>query len=351
MNNTMRFKTTSRLAAAVFAATTLLAFTGCKKTVDDGTLTTNVKAALSADQVIAHQPVQVAVQNGVVTLTGNVTDETASMVAAQDSSQVTGVKEVVNSLTVAGLAVTPTITTPVTTQTTNVQSTASKLVGPAPTRPATLGERVAIKQHQPLPPPPENAPPPPPPPVHTVTVPVGYDVRIRITESFDSATAEPGTPFSGVVLRPVVVNGYVAIPAGASVYGTLTDAKDATHFKGSSLLVLRLDSIRRHGERISVSAEPYVVQGKGRGVNSAEKIGGGAAVGAILGGIFGGGKGAAIGAAAGGGGGAALQGFTKGQQVSIPSETVLPFHLTAPITVQTSEQAEPDAGEPGLQQR
>lgn len=350
MQNTIQ---TSRLAAAVFAATTLLAFTGCKKTVDDGTLTTNVQAALAADQTIAHQPVQVAVQNGVVTLSGNVTDETASMVAAQDVSKVNGVKEVVNSLTVAGLAVTPTITTPANTQTTNVESTASKLVGPAPTRPATLGERAAIQQHKPLPPPPENAPPPPPPTIHNVTVPVGYDVRIRITEGFDSATAQPGTPFSGVVLRPVVVDGYVAVPAGASVSGTLTDAKDAAHFKGSSLLVLRLDTIRRHGQLIQVSAEPYIVQGKGRGVNTAEKVGGGAAVGAILGGIFGGGKGAAIGAAAGGGGGAALQGFTKGQQVSIPSETVLPFHLTAPITVQTTEQADPNVEDapPALQQR
>jgi hypothetical protein len=349
MENMTRKKMNIRLVAAAVAATTLLAFTGCKKTVDDGTLTTNVQAALSADQAVAHQPVQVAVQNGVVTLTGNVTDETASMVAAQDTSRVNGVKEVVNSLTVAGLAVTPTITTPVAP--TSVGPTATKLVAPSPTRPATLGERAAIQQHKALPPPPENAPPPPPPPVHTVTIPVGYDVRVRITEGFDSATAQPGTPFSGVVLRPVVVEGYVAIPAGASVNGTLTDAKDATHFKGSSLLVLRLDTIRRHGERISVSAEPYVVQGKGRGVNSAEKIGGGAAVGAILGGIFGGGKGAAIGAAAGGGGGAAVQGFTKGQQVSVPSESVLPFHLTSPITVQTSEQADADGPDPGLQTR
>jgi hypothetical protein len=277
------------------------------------------------------------VQNGVVTLSGNVSDETASSLAAQDTAKVSGVKEVVSQLTVAGLAVTPTITSP-----------------SAPTAPrlATRTERVAIRDHQALPPPPENVAPPPAPAFHDATIPAGADLPVRITESFDSATAQPGTPFSGVVTRPIIEDGYVAIPAGAAVSGVVSDAKDATHFKGSSMLALQLTSVRRHGDRINVSADPYVVEGKGRGTNTAEKIGGGAAIGAVLGGIFGGGKGAAIGAGAGAGGGTILQGATRGQQVQIPSETVIRFRLTSPITVRTSEQAS-DAGDddPGLRTR
>jgi hypothetical protein len=324
-----------RLSSACLIA--LLAASGCKKTVDDATLTTNVKAALASDSVIAQQPVQVAVQNGVVTLSGNVSDETASSLAAQDTAKVAGVKEVVSQLTVAGLAVTPTITSP---------------SAPAAPRLATRTERAAISQHQPLPPPPPTtAAAPPVPAFHDATIQAGYDLPVRITESFDSETAQPGTPFSGVITRPIIVDGYVAIPAGAAVSGVLSDAKDAGHFKGNSLLALQLTSVRRHGDRIAVSTDPYVVQGKGRGTNTAEKIGGGAAIGAVLGGIFGGGKGAAIGAGAGAGGGTILQGATRGQQVHIDSETVIRFRLTSPITVRTAEQATDAEDEPGLRTR
>ncbi|QMV19640.1 BON domain-containing protein [Granulicella sp. 5B5] len=323
------------LAAAVLAITLLPS--GCKKTVDDATLTKNVQSALAADTVIGNQPIQVATQTGVVTLSGNVSDDTARSLAASDAAKVEGVKEVANSLTVAGMAVTPTITTP---------------AAPTVQRTVTPTEQTAIENHQALPPPPPASAAPPPPPVHTVTVAAGRDVSIRITQSFDSETAQPGTPFSGVVTRPIVGGGYIAIPTGASIRGTVTDAKDATHFKGSSLLVLRLEGIRHEGQWVQVSADPYVLQGKGRGKNTAAKIGGGAAIGAVLGGIFGGGKGAAIGAGVGGGGGAAVQGMTRGQQVHIASESVIPFRLTNSFTVQTSRVAGSDENNaPGLQTR
>jgi hypothetical protein len=77
----------------------------------------------------------------------------------------------------------------------------------------------------------------------------------------------------------------------------------------------------------------YNLQGKGRGGDTAKKVGGVAVLGAIIGGIAAGGKGAAIGAAAGGGAGAGVQILTKGQQVKVPSETLLEFRLQQPATV------------------
>ena len=62
-------------------------------------------------------------------------------------------------------------------------------------------------------------------------------------------------------------------------------------------------------------------------------IGGGAAAGAVIGAIAGGGKGAAIGAAAGAGAGTGVQALTKGEQIKLPSETLLEFQLKAPLTV------------------
>jgi hypothetical protein len=315
----------------------ILTVAGCHKTVDDPTLTANVKSALAADASISQQPIQVAVQSGVATLTGNVGDDTARSVSAQDAARVPGIKEVVNNLTVAGIAVAPTITSP---------------AAPAYSRPATRTERQEISKRGTLSPPPSNAPAPAPPAVRNVTLPSGTEIPIRITQTLDSQTTEAGASFSGVVTREVVADGLVAIPAGAAVSGTVTDARDATHFKGSSMLTIELTSLRRHGNTIPIATEPYTVDGKGRGMNSVEKIGGGAAVGALLGGIFGGGKGAAIGAAAGGGGGAAVQGFTHGQQVQIPSETVIRFRLSNSVTVSASDVPSEDQQQsPGLHTR
>jgi hypothetical protein len=336
----MKFNNTSfptrTFLTAVAAASLVLSGAGCNKPVDDATLTTNVQAALSKDSAISQQPIQVAVASGVVTLTGNVSDDTASAVAAQDAAEVKGVKQVVKDMTVAGIAVPPTVTLP---------------TAPTVARPTTRSERSAIEHHQPLPPPPADAPAPPQPVFHDVNVPAGTRIDIRITQTLDSQTTQPGTSFSGVVTREVVNDGLVVIPAGSAVTGTVVDAKDATHFKGSSLLSLELTSIRRHGTNIAITTDPYVLQGKGRGVNTAEKVGGGAAIGAVLGGIFGGGKGAAIGAAAGGGGGAVVQGVTRGQQVTIPSESVVPFRLANSFSVRTADQADDQSQSPGLQQR
>jgi BON domain len=309
-------------SATLFCAFVLLPLSGCKKPIDDATLTTNVQAALAADAAIKQQPVQVAVQNGIVTLSGNVSDDTASSVAAQDAAKVEGVKEVANNLEVAGVQVAPTVVTP---------------AAPTTPRQTTPAERQAIATKQPLPPPVPNTPPPPAPTYHDVSVPAGTAIPIRITQTLDSASTQTGTPFNGVVTREVVVDGFVVIPAGSAVSGSVVEAKDATHFKGSSLISIQLTALRRHGNLIPISTDAYTVAGKGRGGNTAAKIGGGAAIGAVLGGIFGGGKGAAIGAAAGGGGGAIVQGATKGQQVQIPSESVIRFRLENSFTVHTSE--------------
>lgn len=320
--NASSIRNAFRNAFAVLPLAAVLVTSGCNKPIDDATLTTNVQSALASDAAIAKQPITVSVQGGVVNLSGNVSDDTASAVAAQDAAKVLGVKEVVNSLQIAGVEVAPTVVTP---------------AAPTVARATTPAERNALAAHQPLPPPVANAPAPPQPTYRDISVPSGTSVPIRITQTLDSETTTEGTSFSGVVTREVIADGMVVIPAGSGVSGRVVAAHEAGHFKGHSLLSIQLTAVNRHGHSIPITTDSYTVEGKNRGKNSAEKIGGGAAVGAILGGIFGGGKGAAIGAAAGGGGGAAVQGFTRGQQVTIPSETVIHFRLDAPFTVRTAE--------------
>jgi hypothetical protein len=124
---------------------------------------------------------------------------------------------------------------------------------------------------------------------------------------------------------------------GASVVGRVITAKDATHFSGASELSIELTRIDTVDQPMPLVTDAYTKQGNGRGKNTATKTGGGAALGAIIGALAGGGKGAAIGAVTGGGVGAGVNGITRGQQVQIPSETLVSFHLQSPISVTTSK--------------
>jgi hypothetical protein len=315
--------------ASTFVALWLAGCHSTAKPIPDAQLTSNVQAALAADGTISKQPVTVTTQNGVVSLTGNVSDDTAREVVAQDAAKVKGVREVYNSLTVQGVSLAPTATLP---------------SAPTQTVQTTQAERQALASNQ-VPPPPapaaESAPAapsaPPAPAFRDVTVPAGTLIPIRITESLSSETAQTGEPFNGVVTHEVVHDGLVVLPAGSAVSGRVVAAKDAGHFKGHSLLSVELTAVRRHGQLINVSTAPYTLEGKNRGTNSVEKIGIGAGAGALIGGLLGHGKGAAIGALAGGGTGTAIQASTRGQQVSIASETPLRFRTTTSFTVRTAE--------------
>jgi hypothetical protein len=360
MTNIHLLRSTCRVSAVALALS--LSVAGCKKTIDDATLTTNVHTALAADTAIASEPIQPTVVAGVVTLNGNVSNDTVRAVAAQDAAKVKGVKEVVNNLAIQGLAVTPEITAP---------------EAPEAPRVATKQERQVIARHQTLPPPPEkqsapapapapvqqpqpapvaqSAPPPPPPPPAPVyrdlNVPSGTGISVRVNQTLSSESTPEGATFSGVVTSPVIVNGEVAIPAGSSVTGRVISVHDAAHFKGSSSLSVELTGIRRRGQSIAVSTDPYTLEGKGRGKNTATKAGVGAAAGAILGGIFGGGKGAAIGAAAGGGAGVGVNAVTRGEQVEIASESIVRFHLANSFSVRSMGPTDEAADDGGLRQR
>jgi len=356
---------TALLYAGLLAAGITLA--GCKaKSVPDSTLTQNIQSTLAADNAIAGQPVQVAVQNGVATLSGSVSNDAQRAIAARDAAGVAGVAKVVNEIGVnnappasAAVETAPTAPLPAPAQPSQALVKPSpKVVQQQPHQAAPI-ERPQQADNTPPPPPPAPAPtpapaPPPPPPAPTfksVTLASGETIPVRITQTLDSGTTQPDTTFSGVVASDIVIDGLVAIPAGTNVSGHVDEVKDATHFKGSSSLTISLTAINRRGEHFTVTSEPYTVTGKGRGANTAEKTGGGAAVGAILGGIFGGGKGAAIGAAAGAGAGAGSNAITRGQQVQIASESVVRFHLTTPMTVKVrTDGGDRHGDEGGLQQ-
>jgi len=357
--------TRALLATTVFAVA--LSFSGCKSSAptvpaDDNTLTAALQSRISSDGALSSEPIQSTVQSGVATLTGNVSSEAARSLAAADASQVAGIKTVVNNLVVQ--APTPTITAAVPPPP-SIPVSPKKLPAPKLTPKATpapiVQEPASVDPHAQqaavAPPPPQELPPPPPPlpppPVfRNITVPPDTTIPVRITQTLDSATTQQGDSFSGTVATDVFIDGLVVIRQGTLISGRVSAVQEAAHYKGNSLLTVELTSINRRGEKLAVSTEPYSVQGKGRGKNTAEKVGGGAAVGAILGGILGGGKGAAIGAAAGGGVGAGANTITRGEQVQIPSESLIRFRLTNTLSLSVpTKNIESTTTNPDLQSR
>lgn len=171
---------------------------------------------------------------------------------------------------------------------------------------------------------------------HGVTVPAGTRLLVRMIDSVDSDRNKVGDRFRASLEQDLAVNDTVVAPRGTDVYGRLAQAKEAGHIAGKSELRLELTDILINQKLQPIMTGEYEVAGKSRGKQSAQRIGGGAAVGAIIGAIAGGGKGAAIGAGVGAGAGTAVQVFTRGQQVRVPSETTLEFRIEQPFTVEPS---------------
>jgi hypothetical protein len=166
-----------------------------------------------------------------------------------------------------------------------------------------------------------------------ITVPAGQSLLVRMIDGVDSSRNHVGDVFHGSLETDLYINGTFVARKGTDVYGRLAEAKEAGHLSGSAELQLELMRMVIDGRDYPLVSSDYSLKGQGRGSDTAKKVGGGAVVGAIIGAIAGGGKGAAIGAGVGSAAGAGVQVFTRGQQVKVPSETLLEFRLEQPATV------------------
>jgi hypothetical protein len=155
-------------------------------------------------------------------------------------------------------------------------------------------------------------------------------------DEVDSSTSKVGDPFQASLESALVVNDTVVAPKGADVFGELRQAKSAGKISGAAQLTLALTGVRINGKMVPVNSTTYELAGKSRGAQSGERIGGGAVVGAVIGAIAGGSRGAAIGAGVGAGAGTAVQVMTHGEQIRIPSETLLEFKLEQDVTAPVS---------------
>ena len=166
-----------------------------------------------------------------------------------------------------------------------------------------------------------------------LVVPAGTVLTVRLGQAVGSKFSAAGETFTATVASPIAVDGRTAIPAGATASGTVVDAKPLGRFKGGASLQLRLTSITVNGGDQAISTSSVVRTEKGKGKRTAIMAGGGAGLGALIGGLAGGGKGAAIGALAGGGAGTGGAAFTGNKDIVLPAESALSFKLEQALEV------------------
>lgn len=164
-------------------------------------------------------------------------------------------------------------------------------------------------------------------------VPAGQHIVVRLGQAVGSKISSPGQGFAATVAQPIEVNGKVLIPSGAEASGTVAEAVPLGRFKGGARLRLSLDSVRVGGNTYKVETAAITQSAKGKGKRTAVAVGGGAGLGAIIGGLAGGGKGAAIGVLAGAGAGTAGAAFTGNKNIVLPAESALSFKLLQPLEV------------------
>jgi hypothetical protein len=177
-----------------------------------------------------------------------------------------------------------------------------------------------------------------PPPPAQVELPAGTEVRVRLDQDLGSKINNPGDTFTATVSDPVIVNGQTIIPKDARADGTVVDAKALGRFKGGAALAIRLDRVTTAWGAYPVSTSSISRAQQGKGKRTGIMAGGGAGLGALIGGLAGGGKGALIGGLAGAGAGTAGSAFTGNKEIVLPAETLLTFKLDHPIQVTEQQQ-------------
>src|SRR5579864_1300536 len=331
---------------------------GCAKKLDDAKMSSDIQSKYSQDSGLASKQLTVQANNGVVTLSGTVDNEAQRQAAARQAAAEPGVKTVINNLQVGdSSAMASASQKPMPGDAAPTPDSAAASAPPAEKSKPTKAKKTRHHQaadsgsgqdsgqqqmaannpppdNSAAPPPVDNTPAPPPPPApKRLIIDQGTQLTIRLVDPIDSEKNQTGDTFHATLNAPLTSDGEQAVPAGVELTGHLVEVKSAGKFAGQSSVVLQLDSLSSGGKTYSLQTDQYKKTGSSRGKNTAEKVGGGAVIGAIIGALAGGGKGAAIGAAAGAGVGGGVQAATKGQQIKLPSETVLNFTLQAPITV------------------
>jgi hypothetical protein len=271
-----------------------------------------------------------AVALAAMLLTGCQSKQDAAIDSAKKQAAATGLPQQVISIDKSGNTTTTTVQPPVPGQTTQaVTTTVTPGLGIPPNGAAVTGATQppaqAVAGGNPVIRPAD------------VNIPAGSTLAIRIDQRINVKTTPAGARFSGEVVEPWAdANGRIILPKGTPVGGIVDESHRRGHFKGASILELRLTSLTLNGTRYPLATHDLTRTKKGKGKRSAAFIGGGTGLGMLIGGVATGGTGLLIGGLAGAGAGTAVGGLTGNRDLDIPSESIVRFKLADDLTLQPS---------------
>jgi len=169
-----------------------------------------------------------------------------------------------------------------------------------------------------------------------VTIPTGTRILVRTTDNIDSQRSRPGSRFTAQLETNLELDGVTVAPRGATVHGRLIEASAAGRTSGRSRLTLELTDIVINGTANPILTQSFELRGRGQGGRTTRRGLRGAGLGALVGGVAGGGSGALLGGTLGAGAGTAISAASGGQQISIPSESLLEFRLAQEASLPVS---------------
>jgi Glycine zipper 2TM domain len=176
--------------------------------------------------------------------------------------------------------------------------------------------------------------PAPAPPPQPLIVPEGTQISLALAEDVSSKNAKVGDTIRATVVSDVRVEDKVAIAAGTTVAGQVTDVvSGSSKIGGVPRLGISFDRLELAGNRDVPISGVITQRGKSDNARDTVKIVGGAAAGAILGHqVKGGDKGKVIGGLLGGAIGAVAAQKT-GTEVKLAAGTELAISLASPVEI------------------
>jgi hypothetical protein len=192
----------------------------------------------------------------------------------------------------------------------------------------------------------------------SIPLPVGTELRVRLTTSLSTKASENGDPWEGTVIEPLFAEGHEVVPANSRVAGHITYLQPAGRATGKGELRLVAETISTHeGTFIIVATLENADAGKGGKLKDSEgtiegpgkdekgtakEVGIGAAGGAAIGALAHGGSGALFGAGIGVMAAAIHSIAKKHQGVVLGPGTELTFVLSRTSLAKQPPRAQPN---------
>lgn len=174
-------------------------------------------------------------------------------------------------------------------------------------------------------------------PLRRALVPQGTTLTLDLETRLGTKTSQVGDAFDATVASPVSVDGRAVVPAGARVAGRVILCEQPGKASGRGRMQLAFDKLTFAGHTYEIGSRSAIFESRSGAKKDREVVGGGAAAGAVVGGILGGSLGsAAKGAVIGGAAGAGVALATRGPQLEFAPGTKIRFSLDQPVEVRVT---------------